>query len=151
MGPNKIRRMRADDLPEAQDLMRMLGYEIAPDELRARLAEIVRRDEHALMVAEDEDGAITGLIHVYIRAALEKPVEAIVQSLVVRDDKRGSGIGAHLMSEAEAWAKTRGISSVALYTQLERQDAAAFYSRRGYAEANQSRLMRKRISNGTHA
>lgn len=145
MSPLKVRRMRADDLAEVSDLMRMLGYEIEPDELRSRLAEIVRRDEHALMVAELADGDIGGLIHVYVRAALEKPVEAIVQSLVVRDNLRGTGIGKRLMHEAEQWAKTRGISSVALYTQLFRDDAAAFYAKRGYVEANQSRLMRRKI------
>lgn len=140
-----VRRMRADDLHEVSVLMRMLGYEIEADELRSRLAEIVRRDEHALMVAVREAGDLAGLIHVYVRAALEKPVEAIVQSLVVRDDLRGAGIGKRLMDEAEAWAKTRGISSVALYTQLHREDAAAFYAKRGYAEANRSRLMRRKI------
>lgn len=141
----QIRRMRADDLPEVSVLMRMLGYEIEPDELRSRLAEIVRRDEHALMVAVDGSGAAVGLIHVFIRAALEKPVEAIVQSLVVRDDLRGAGIGKRLMDEAEAWAKIRGIASMALYTQLHREDAATFYANRGYAEANRSRLMRRKI------
>lgn len=140
-----VRRMRADDLTEASALMRELGYTIEAEELRARLAQIVRRDEHALMVAETATGQVAGLVHIYVRAALEKPIEAVVQSLVVDENMRGHGIGARLMAEAEAWAKTRGISSVALYTQLHREDAEAFYLKQGYLEANRSRLMRKKL------
>jgi GNAT superfamily N-acetyltransferase len=140
-----VRRMRADDLTDASQLMRELGYTIDADELRARTAQILRRDEHALMVAETANGRVAGLVHIFVRAALEKPVEAIVQSLVVDENLRGLGIGARLMDEAEAWAKTRGIASVALYTQLHREDAEAFYLKRGYLEANRSRLMRKKL------
>lgn len=140
-----VRRMRADDLEDAQALMVILGYDIDPDDLRARFAEITRRDNHAVFVAEDERARVVGLVHVYVRAALEKPVEAMIQSLTVLEEMQGKGIGGRLMQEAEAWAKIHGLGSVALYTQVQRDGAVSFYLRQGYSEANQSRLLRKKL------
>jgi len=140
-----IERMRAEDLAAAEPLFRSLGYEIPAEDLRSRFAAITRRDAHAAFVARDADGGLLGLIHVYIRAALEKPVEAVIQSLVVAEAARRRGIGKRLVREAERWAHTRGVSSISLHTQLHRSDAEAFYASDGFAETAQARLMRKKL------
>ena len=74
---------------------------------------------HRVIVAE-EDGEIVGVLHAFERPALEKPCEVVVQALIVDETRRGSGIGAVLMHEAETWATTCGLSSTALYTRIDR-------------------------------
>ncbi len=95
---------------------------------------------HRVIVAE-EDGEIVGVLHAFERPALEKPCEVVVQALIVDETRRGSGIGAVLMHEAETWATTCGLSSTALYTRIDRDAARAFYERIGYRLIATSHLM----------
>ena len=139
-----VRAMMVADLGAVRDLMMQLGYDVAPDVLEARFAAVAVQADHAVFVAET-DGAVTGLVHVFARPALEKPVEAVVQSLVVESTARGSGIGRELMARAEAWAHDRGLGSVALYTTVTRTEARAFYAALGYNEVAQSALLRRKL------
>lgn len=135
--------MTAADIPDAQQLLTELSYDIPKSELTQRFNNIITRDDHAVLMAKDDAGNTLGLIHVYVRTALEKPVEAYIQSLVVSQDARRSGVGATLNQAAEDWSKNRGLNSIALHTQTDRADALSFYTRQGYDEITQSRMLRK--------
>jgi predicted N-acetyltransferase YhbS len=137
-----IRAFRQTDITTARELLRQLGYDVGVDELAARLSRVLHTGEHRVVVAEDDNGRMAGLMHVFVRPALEKPCEAIVQALVVDETLRGRGIGQALMREAEAWARARGLASVALYT----RHAEAFYARLGYAKVAGPDFMRKRLA-----
>jgi GNAT superfamily N-acetyltransferase len=133
------------ELPDARALLRELGYDIPADELSRRMESVILREDHAVWLACDGDGTALGLIHVYERAALEKPVEAYIQSLVVSANARRTGVGAALNKTAEDWARDRGLLTISLHTQMHRNDAVAFYTREGYAEITQSRMLRKAL------
>lgn len=137
-----VRDLQPADLPAAAILLDQLGYALHEAEVRARFDQLQSAPGHRARVAE-LDGQVVGLLHVFERPALEKPCEAVVQSLVVDANCRGSGVGAVLMADAEAWARARGLSSVALYTNVRREPAHAFYRRIGYAQAATSHLMRR--------
>lgn len=140
-----VRAMDAADLGVVRGLMTQLGYDIAADDLAARFGTVTGDADHAVLVAE-QGGLLVGLVHVFARPALEKPVEAVIQSLVVDTRARGAGIGRALMDRAEAWARARGLASVALHTTLTRADARAFYARLGYADVVEAALLRKTLS-----
>ena len=55
-----------------------------------------------------------------------------MQALVVDSEARSSGVGEALMREAEAWAQSRKLPSVSLYSRDDRKRAHAFYERIGY-------------------
>lgn len=145
MNKISITELTVADLPAAQSLLAELSYDIPMQELTRRFESVVIRDDHAVLMAKDDAGKALGLIHVYVRAALEKPVEAYIQSLVVSKDARRSGVGSSLNQAAENWGKDRGLKSIALHTQIHRADAVSFYTREGYAEITQSRMLRKSI------
>jgi len=134
------RAFRQSDLPTACDLLRQLGYEVGIENLAGRLAHVLAAPDHRVVVAE-HDGRVAGLMHVFIRPALEKPCEVVVQALVVEEALRGRGIGQALMQDAEAWALARGLRSVALHTSR----AEAFYTRLGYARIAGAEFMRKHL------
>lgn len=140
-----IARLAITDLPDAQALLGELGYDIPADELSRRMESVLPREDHAVWVARDGNGSALGLIHVYERAALEKPVEAYIQSLVVSANARRTGVGAALNKTAEDWARDRGLLTISLHTQMHRDDAVSFYTREGYAEVTQSRMLRKAL------
>jgi N-acetylglutamate synthase-like GNAT family acetyltransferase len=136
-----IRAFHRADLPTVCELLRQLGSEIGVEELAGRLAFVLAAPGHRVLMAE-HDGRVVGLMHVFVRPALEKPCEAVVQALIVDETLRGQGIGQALMHQAEAWAAARGLKSVALHT----RHAEAFYARLGYARVAAADLMRKRLT-----
>ena len=126
-----VRDVRPADVSAVHRLIGQLAD--APDEaaFRARFETVLASDGHRVIVAE-VSGEVVGVLHMFERAALEKPCEAIVQALVVDSEARSSGVGEALLREAEAWAQRRKLPSVSLYSRVDRKRAHAFYERIGY-------------------
>jgi ribosomal protein S18 acetylase RimI-like enzyme len=127
----KVRNMAETDLPSVQPLLRQLGYGLTLNELEQRFNLVVKSPDHSALVCETE-GKVVGLLHIYGRPALEKPAEAIIQSIVVDKAYRKVGIGNKLVAAAELWATEQGYGSIALYSRTDRDDAHAFYSQMDY-------------------
>jgi ribosomal protein S18 acetylase RimI-like enzyme len=126
-----VRDARPADLSAVHRLIGQLAD--APDEavFGIRFDRAMASDGHRIIVAEVE-GRVVGVLHMFERAALEKPCEAVVQALVVDSEARSSGVGEALMRAAEAWAQSRKLPSVSLYSRADRKRAHAFYERIGY-------------------
>ena len=137
-----VREIQSADLPAVADLLGQLGYELDAQEVLRRFERVRKAPDHGVRVAV-VDRKIVGLLHVFERPALEKPCEAVVQSLVVDAGRRGNGVGAALMQAAETWARDRGLASVVLHTRIDRDAARAFYERIGYRHSATSHLMRR--------
>ena len=137
-----IREMKDSDTRQARSLMKQLGYDLDQAEFARRYRAVARDDRHILLVAE-RDAQVVALLHAYARPAIDKPPEAVVQALVVDATQRGKGVGAAMMRSAEAWARRRGFTSVALTSRVERSDAHAFYQGLGYRIAATSHLFRR--------
>ena len=137
-----IRLLQSSDQRAASNLLGQLGYDISPAELASRINRVLANPAHFAVVAE-EGGKIHGLVHAYERPALEKAYEVVLQSLVVDRGARKRGIGTALMTAAEAWAKSRGITQIALHTRIDRDDTRSFYQHIGYNLTATSHLMTK--------
>ena len=126
-----VRDARPADVSAVHRLIGQLAD--APDEaaFRARFERVLATDDHRIIVA-DVEGKVVGVLHMFERPALEKPCEGVVQALVVDSDARSSGVGEALMREAEAWAQSRKLPAVSLYSRDDRKRAHAFYERIGY-------------------
>src|SRR5262245_7270556 len=137
-----IRDMVAGDAEQARSLMKQLGYDLDREEFRRRYEAVAADERHALLVAELES-RLVALLHAYVRPAIDKPPEVVVQALVVDRDQRGKGIGEAMMRRAEAWAQNKGYSSVSLSSHIKRADAHAFYQGLGYQIVATSHLFRR--------
>jgi len=144
--PICIRQLRASDIQSAKTLLTQLGYDIDYGELSRRLRAVSCAHDHEMLIAEIEENVV-GLMHIFVRPALEKPVEAIVQALVVDENFRGKGVGRALMSEAESWATRRELRSVALYAGSHREAAYDFYESIGFDNVGSAELMRRMVGN----
>jgi len=145
MAEIQVRQLSHSDVEAIMPLMIQLGYELNIDDLTARFDSISNASGHVILGAE-KDGLLAGFCHVYARPALEKPPEAMVQSLVVDGNERKSGIGRALMDAVEEFARQQGFTSAALYSQTERKDAHAFYGSLGYELITTSGLLRKNLA-----
>jgi GNAT superfamily N-acetyltransferase len=137
--------MTGEDIPDSVPLLAQLGYEMTVDEMARRVRDVLSTPDHSVLVAEN-DGRVIGLVHVFVRPAIENPREAVVQALVVDAACRHAGIGHMLMAEAERWGKARGCRSVVLSSNVARTPAHAFYAALGYRVAATSYVLRKPLS-----
>jgi ribosomal protein S18 acetylase RimI-like enzyme len=140
----QVRPLSPSDVEMATELLGQLGYQMSPNEAATRIARVLSDKEHFAAVADD-DGKVLGLIHAFERPALEKPCEAVVQSLAVDSRARKTGVGRALMAAAQAWAQERGLEHVVLHTRIDRDDARAFYEQLGYERAATAHLMKKSL------
>jgi GNAT superfamily N-acetyltransferase len=133
-------------------LSAQLGYDVTPDELRSRLADLSSRQEsQAVFVAclspdhaRDRGGdKLVGWIEVAMTYHLQSPPFGLIGGLVVGDDLRGLGIGRRLCEEAEAWTRARGVDLIRVTSRSTRHDAHRFYLRDGFKETKTSKVFEK--------
>ena len=85
------------------------------------------------------DGEVVGLCQVMILAHFQRTGGwcGEVETVHVRADQRGRGVGAALLVAAEALARERGCYRIQLTSNLVRPDAHRFYERQGYVPSHQ--------------
>ena len=137
-----LRSATPADLAMLRTLLAQLGYAVDLAEAAQRFAAVTAHPDHAVLVA-DRGGTLVAFCHVYARPALDKPLEAVVQALVVDAAARGTGLGRFMMNAAAQWALARGFTSIALASAINRSDAHRFYGALGFRRTATSHLFRK--------
>ncbi|WPZ35192.1 GNAT family N-acetyltransferase [Thalassobaculum sp. OXR-137] len=143
-GQVTVRAMTLSDVPRCVTLLNQLGYAMDAEVLADRLRVVQDSPGHAVMVSVFGE-EVVGVLHVFQRPAIEKPTEAVVQSLVIDETRRGLGLGRRLMAAAESWAREHGLSSVSLASHERRTDAHAFYTALGYENTDTSKFFRRTL------
>lgn len=112
-----------------------------PARERAYYADLIADENVGLFLAEVNQCAV-GFVHGIIREAPAIPIlvprrYAVVDSIGVKADYRGRGIGRVLMQHIHAWAIAAGASAIELNVHAFNAGAIAFYRRLGYEVASQ--------------
>ncbi len=134
MGIARVRSATAEDGPAVADLEAELAQSFEFDRGRFDASyPALAADENArvLVAADEEDrlvGYLLGFKHLTFYA--NGPV-AWVEELLVRSERRQSGLGRALMNSFEDWATGNGCALVALATRR----AKPFYLAIGYEES----------------
>jgi GNAT superfamily N-acetyltransferase len=110
--------------------------------LASRIREVVAAQDAALFVAE-LGSEILGFAEIYIREDEPSPGRlarrfAHLQSMFVRDDRRGGGIGSALLRACESWGKAVGAEEMRLDVWEFSEGPLGFYARRGYRTTRRS-------------
>ncbi len=140
-----IREAERADGKELCELSAELGYPSPLDTMQRRITVIMRLADHAVYVAT-LDQEIAGWIHVAIVHHLQADPRAEIGGLVVGTKARSKGIGRELVARAEKWASEQGVNSVAVRSQIARQDAHRFYLREGYKQTKLSAVFTKMLT-----
>jgi GNAT superfamily N-acetyltransferase len=139
----QIRPINEDDVPAAVAVL--LGGSLAPefeatDETANYWSAVqeTRRQRGDVLVAE-EDGDVVGVCQVIIFQHFQHAGGwcCELESVHVRDDRRGHGIGGQLLEAAEALARDRGCYRIQLTSRNVRLDAHRFYLANGYDHTSQ--------------
>ena len=128
-----VREARRDDAPAISRLLGELGHPAAEPEVRARLAEIGRRDGHVVLVVES-GGSVVGAASGFVSPVLHRPgLTGRISVMVVAEGARGAGVGSRLLAAIEAALVARGATSLELTSNVRRAEAHGFYEKRGWA------------------
>jgi len=136
------REITPDDANAAAKLSEELGYPVSPAEMKQRIEALARLRDHAVYVA-CITGSVVGWIDVGISRHLQSEPRAEIGGLVVSSEMRGRGIGRHLVTCAENWARQRGLRGIVVRSQIAREEAHNFYLREGYARTKTSAVFTK--------
>ncbi len=127
-----VRRAAGTDAAAIAELSTQLGYSSAEPQTAARLAALKDHPDIRAYVAE-QGGRVVGFVGLMVFPAFHRDgLHGYITALVVDEKVRGSGAGAALLAEAEAWFAERGVKRVNLTTALHREAAHGFYEKRGY-------------------
>ena len=132
-----IREIQSEDLERVLELYREgeIGAQesFSPEEARAQLAAFRKYPSYRVFVAEF-DGEIAGTYELLIMDNLAKRGQrsAIVEDVAVTKRHRGRGIGRAMMRHAIELAKDARCYKLTLSSNLNRDDAHAFYGALGF-------------------
>ena len=130
-----IRPARASDARVLAQLSGQLGYPTTTELAGARLAELLKRDDHAVLVADSSLGEVIGWVHVLRAFTLESGASAELAGLVVAEGHRSQGTGQALMTAVCAWAEAKGLNRIRVWCNTIRVDAHRFYERLEFTRA----------------
>src|SRR5579863_2223352 len=141
----KIRAPRESDFARIAELAGQLSYPSTPEEIARRLDGAKGSPDHAVFVAELENGEIAGWIAVFVYRTVEAAARAEISGLVVDERYRSQRIGEHLLARSEEWARERGCAAIGLRSNVIRDRAHAFYERHGYRHLKTQKSFRKQL------
>ena len=140
-----IRKANGDDVASITTLIPQLGYTVPESDISHRLAEILRRADHAVYIAATPESSVVGWVHLYIDYSLMDDPLVMVGGIVVDTAQRGRGIGRKLMEQAEIWGHAQGCAAVYLKSNVIRREAHAFYESLGYRNVKTQYAYRKAL------
>ena len=132
-----IRPANAGDAAQVAVLIRQLGYEMAPDTLRGKLAQLAAGGTDQVLVAASGE-RLLGCIGLHAMPLLHaEGALGRITALVIDEAHRGHGIGHELMMAAHAWFKAMGCLRFEVTSGDHRERAHRFYERHGYKRQGQ--------------
>jgi GNAT superfamily N-acetyltransferase len=140
-----IRAAVSADAAAIAHLSGQLGYPQDGGAALHALRAIRTEGSGAVLVAQGEDGAVVGWIHVFLAHRLESEAFAEIGGLVVDETVRNRGIGARLVGAAEAWAAAHSAPTIRVRSNVKREDAHRFYAAHGYDVAKTQAVFVKRL------
>jgi GNAT superfamily N-acetyltransferase len=150
-GHLKVRKARDADIDVLLALSEQLGYPAAREDFQKRFSVLSQDDNHVVFVAEAEDQAVVGWVHVLSRVLLVSEPMAEIGGLVVDEKNRGKGIGRVLLAAAEKWVKSKNISTMVVRSNVIRQEAHEFYPKMGFTHVKSQHVYKKGVAPPTHS
>lgn len=110
-----------------------------PEKYEQAFDRIDKDDNQELMVVENEDGEIIGTFQLTFIQYLthQGSVRVQVESVRVRDDQRGKGIGEKMFRWVMNHAKEKGAHLIQLTSDKKRPDAIRFYEKLGFTASHE--------------
>ena len=132
----KIREAMREDMPAVLELIKELAaFENEPDAVITTVETLEKEGfgEHPLfkVFVAEVDGKIEGMALVYYRFSTWKGRTLHLEDLIVREEKRGTGLGNALYKKVIQYARSQALKRVEWVVLDWNQHAIDFYERSG--------------------
>lgn len=133
---NAIRKSEKEDLPQILELIKELAeFEKEPDAVEVTLQDLEKEGfgEHPLFTCfvAVVEGKIEGMALCYFRYSTWKGRTVHLEDLIVREQKRGTGLGSALYKKVIEYALEQGVKRCEWVVLDWNQPAIDFYKRSG--------------------
>jgi len=139
-----VRAADEADAGQIAALSGVLGYPSDAAMVGATLRELLRRDDHLVLVAPSPGGGVCGWLHAHACHVLESGFRVEIAGLVVSEGMRRRGVGRALVAGAESWAREIGSATVVVRSNAKRAESHVFYPSLGYEAYKTQVVYRKR-------
>jgi predicted N-acetyltransferase YhbS len=140
-----FRKIKLGDVEGIESLMEQLGYKVSRSELVKRIGIIIKNDDSAAFVAQNDKGKVIGCLQILITVRLAEGNYGEIVSLVVDQNERGNGIGAKLIEESITWLSGKGYPKIRVRCNTIRLEAHKFYKKLGFTEKKTQKIFEKDI------
>ena len=140
-----IREAAIGDAAEIARLSAQLGYPAPAQVFESRLQKLLASAQHAVFVAANADGGLSGYIAVEHRLIIECGERAEIAALVVDSQVRRGGVGRTLVAAAERWAAELGMGDVVVRSNAVRAESHPFYQGLDYERTKTQHVYRKSL------
>ncbi|MFE9194350.1 GNAT family N-acetyltransferase [Micromonospora sp. NPDC007208] len=130
--PAVIALLADDVLGKARDFTEV-------DEAYERAFAAIDADPRNQLIVAEQDGELVGCLQITYIPGLGRhgSERSLIESVRVRSDRRGQGLGRELMTWAVDQARQRGCALVQLTTDKTREDAHRFYLSLGFVASHE--------------
>ncbi|MFI6232939.1 GNAT family N-acetyltransferase [Micromonospora sp. NPDC050784] len=130
--PAVIALLADDVLGKARDFTEV-------DEAYERAFADIDADPRNQLIVAEQDGELVGCLQITYIPGLGRhgSERSLIESVRVRSDRRGQGLGRELMTWAVDQARQRGCALVQLTTDKTREDAHRFYLSLGFVASHE--------------
>ncbi|MEU4528392.1 GNAT family N-acetyltransferase [Micromonospora ureilytica] len=130
--PTVIALLADDVLGKARDFTEV-------DEAYERAFAAIDADPRNQLIVVEQDGEMVGCLQITYIPGLGRhgSERSLIESVRVRSDRRGQGLGRDLMTWAVDQARQRGCALVQLTTDKTREDAHRFYLSLGFVASHE--------------
>ncbi|RBY81470.1 GNAT family N-acetyltransferase [Blastococcus sp. TF02-09] len=130
-----MREVEAGDAERVAALLGELGYPSTPERVRERLATWLGDRHSRVLVATTANQQVVGCLSVHAVPYLERDGRwARIESLVVTESARGTGVGSALLKAAETAAREWKCDGMEVTSHRSREQAHTVYRHVGYED-----------------
>lgn len=123
----KIRQAQISDIKQLIPLIKELGYDLSPDELKQTI-ELQNKNSYEVNYIAEKEKNIIGLISCSVLRMFHHNYNTgRIVSLVVSSCERNQNIGEKLIQIAELYFKSLNCKKIEITTNNKREDAHRFY------------------------
>ncbi|HSY68349.1 MAG TPA: GNAT family N-acetyltransferase [Edaphobacter sp.] len=150
----KVRQAQTSDQHDLAKMRELLWPDSSIEEHRKEVDAVLRTGRYgtlpmAILVSQDEDGALTGFLEVGLRSHADgcdtaQPV-GFVEGWFVHEAFRRQGIGKALMQFAEEWARSHGCQEMASDTWIDDERSQRTHQALGFEVVDRCVHFRKTI------
>ena len=140
----RTRRAVLEDYKPLAKLSEQLGYPSHENDIKQRLSEILKKEDHCVFVALHNE-LVVGWTHAIRSLRIESDDFVEIGGMIIDDTHRRRGIGKLLVNEVDKWALKNNCQKVRVRSNSIRKESHAFYQKIGFKINKEQKVYDKKL------